>query len=143
MARNREAYAQWMRQAIQHSQRSDWVAAAEAYRRALIEFPTDLAATIGLGKSWVEMGQLPLAFKAFERAVELAPHDQLALESLADVQERLGSLSEAATTYGKMAAIASQEGNWQAAADAWMRATRLAPERTEAYRQLARTLERL
>lgn len=143
MARNREAYVQWMRQAIQHSQRSDWAAAAEAYRRALIEFPTDLAATIGLGKSWVEMGQLPLAFKAFERAVQLAPHDQLALESLADVQERLGLLSEAAMTYGKMAEIASQEGNWQAAADAWMRATRLAPERTDAYRQLARTLERL
>ncbi len=143
MAGNREAYAHWMRQAIQHSQRSDWAAAAEAYRRALVEFPSELAATIGLGKSWVEMGQLPRAFKAFEYAVQLAPRDQLALASLADVQERLGLLSEAAATYDTLAEVALQEGNLQAAADAWMRATRLAPERSETYRQLARTLERL
>ncbi|MGQ9502932.1 MAG: tetratricopeptide repeat protein [Anaerolineae bacterium] len=143
MAGNREAYGQWMRQAIQHSQQGDWAAAAEAYRRALIEFPRDLAATIGLGKSWVEMGQLSYAFKAFERAVQLAPRDHMALGSLADVQERLGLLSEAATTYSTLAELAMQEGDLQAAADAWMRATRLASERTEAYRQLAYALERL
>ncbi|MCS7260279.1 MAG: tetratricopeptide repeat protein [Anaerolineae bacterium] len=143
MAGNREAYAYWMRQAIAHSQRADWAAAAEAYRRALTEFPTNLAATIGLGKAWMELGQLQFALKACERAVQLAPRDHLALASLADVQERLGLLSEAAATYGILAKIATQEGNLQAAADAWMRASRLAPERTEAYRQLAYTLERL
>ena len=143
MAGNREAYARWMRRAIEHSQRGEWAAAAEAYRRALIEFPTNLAATIGLGKAWIELGQLQLALKACERAVQLAPRDSLALTSLADAQERLGLLSEAAATYSAMAELAAQEGNLQAAADAWMRATRLAPERTEAYRQLAHTLERL
>lgn len=143
MAGNREAYAHWMRRAIEHSQRKEWAEAAEAYRRVLHEFPTNLAATIGLGKAWVELGQLQLALKACERAVQLAPRDRLALASLADVQERLGLLAEAATTYGMLAEVAVQEGNLQSAVDAWMRATRLAPEQTEAYRQLAQTLERL
>ncbi len=143
MAGDHKAYVQWMRKAIQHSQRSEWTAAAEAYRRALSEFPTDLAATIGIGKSWVGMGQLQLALKAFERATQLAPGDRLALESLADVQERLGSLQEAAATYYRLAELASQGGDSEAAASAWTRVVRLAPERIEAHQRLISTLERL
>lgn len=143
MAGNREAYAQAMRAAIDDSRQRQWKAAAEGFRRAVMEFPEDVAATFGLARSLLGLGQLPIALKAFERAQYLAPADVMVLTGLADAQERLGLLPPAAATYQRMASLAIRGGDLQAAADAWTRATRLAPDQLDAYRRLIEVLEQL
>lgn len=143
MAGNRAVYEQAMRTAFNHSWNQNWKAAIEAYKQALMEFPQDLAATLGLGGAFLELGQLRVALKVFERAVHLAPADAKALANLADVQERLSLLEEAATTHTRAGHVFAQRGQLEEAADAWTRASRLAPDQVDAYLNLAQVLEQL
>jgi tetratricopeptide (TPR) repeat protein len=143
MAGSQRVYEQAMRAAFDHSWSRDWKAAIDAYKQALMEFPQDLAATLGLSSAFLEMGQLKVALKAFERAVQLGPEDYKALSGLADVQERLGMLSEAAQTHTQTGRVFARQGKLEEAADAWTRASRLAPDFSEAYLLLAQALEEL
>jgi tetratricopeptide (TPR) repeat protein len=144
MAGNRDLYEQAMRSAFDFSWNQNWKAAIEAYKRALVEFPQDLAATLGLGGAFLEQGQLQVALKVFERGVDLAPSDETsALVKLADVQERLGKLEAAAVTHAQIGRIFAQQDRLEEAADAWTQATRLVPEQVDAYLSLAQALERL
>ncbi len=143
MAGNRDIYEQAMRAAFDHSWNRNWRAAIEAYKQALTEFPQDLAATLGLGGAFLELGQPQVALKVFERAVQLAPGDVNALANLADVQERLGMLEEAAATHTRSGHAFARQDKPEDAADAWTRASRLAPNQVEAYLNLAQVLEQL
>ena len=89
MAGNRDIYEQAMRSAFDHSWNRNWSAAIEAYKKALVEFPKDPAATLGLGDAFLEMAQPQVALKVFERAVQFSPEDANALSKLANAQERL------------------------------------------------------
>lgn len=143
MAGNHEKYEQAMRAAYDHSWNQNWKAAIEAYKQALTQSPQDLAATLGLGGAFLEMGQTQVALKVFERAVQLAPHDTGALTKLAGVQERLGRTDEALVTHSMIGQAFTQQGKLEEAADAWLQASRLAPEQAEAHLQLAYVLEQL
>ena len=52
MAGNQRIYEQAMRAAFDHSWSRDWKAAIDAYKQALMEFPQDLAATLGLSSAF-------------------------------------------------------------------------------------------
>jgi tetratricopeptide (TPR) repeat protein len=143
MAGNRESYEQAMRAAFDHSWNRNWKAAIEAYKQALMEFPEDLAAITALGSAFLEMGQPQVALKVFERAVHLAPQDAQALARLADAQERLGKLEEAAATHTRTGHAWAQQGKLEEAADAWTQASRLVPDQVQAYLNLAQVLEQL
>jgi len=143
MAGNRENYEQAMRAAYDHSWNQNWKAAIEAYKQALTESPRDLAATLGLGGAFLEMGQMQVALKVFERAVQLAPEDTGALAKLAEVQERLGRPEDAAITQIKTGYAFAQQGKLEEAADAWSRSSRLAADQVEAHLQLAQVLVQL
>jgi tetratricopeptide (TPR) repeat protein len=103
MAGNRDVYARAMQMALDYSRDHNWKAAVEAYKQALIEFPQDVPATLGIGNVLLEAGQLPAALKAFERAVQLSPHEAQALNRLADTRERLGLLDQAVASRGRVA----------------------------------------
>ncbi|MFW9805026.1 MAG: tetratricopeptide repeat protein, partial [Candidatus Thorarchaeota archaeon] len=143
MAGNHEKYKQAMRAAYDHSWNQDWEAAIEAYKQALTESPEDLAATLGLGGAFLEMGQAQVALKVFERAVQLAPHDTGALAKLAGVQERLDRIDEAVVTHTAAGQVFAQQGKLEEAADAWLQASRLAPDQAQVHLQLAHILEQL
>ena len=143
MAGNREVYEQAMRAAFDNSWTRNWKAAIEAYKKALMEFPEDPAATMGLGGAFLELGQAQIALKVFERAVQLAPEDTNALTQLADVQERLGMLEEAASTYNRAGHTFVQQGKLEEAANAWTQASRLVPSQMGIYLQLIQALKEL
>jgi tetratricopeptide (TPR) repeat protein len=144
MAGNRDLYEQAMRSAFDHSWNRNWKGAIEAYKQALTEFPRDLAATLGLGGAFVELGQPQVALKIFERAAQIAPADDTtALAKLADAQERLGELEQAAATHTQIGHLFARKGKPEEAADAWIQASRLVPEQVEVYLRLAQVLEEL
>ena len=133
MAGDRETYARAMRIAADHSRKGNWKLAGAAYRQAIIESPQDLAATLGLGDTFLEVGQLESGLEALQRAAPLAPEDTEVLSSLADVRERLGMLEQASVTYTRMGSILARQNRLEAAADLWMRASRLVPDQIEVY----------
>jgi len=143
MAGNREIYEQAMRAAFDHSWNRNWEAAIKAYKKALVEFPKDLDATLGLGDAFLDMGQPQVALKVFERALQLAPEDTGALGKLAGAQQRLGRSEEAAATLTRAGRILAQAGKLEEAVDTWSRAAGLAPDQGEASLHLAPALEQL
>jgi hypothetical protein len=65
MAGNRDMYEQAMRAAFDHSWNRNWEAAIKAYKKALVEFPQDLAATLGLGDAFFFFFLLQVGLKVF------------------------------------------------------------------------------
>jgi tetratricopeptide (TPR) repeat protein len=131
-----------MRGASNYAWDKQWSKAIVEYKRALAEFPDDLTALVSLGMAYVESRQLEEALRAYQKASQLTPDDPLAWERVADVQERLGRLDEAAETYVAMANIHVERKAMDKAIETWLRATRLASDHLRAHLSLAEAYAR-
>jgi tetratricopeptide (TPR) repeat protein len=137
MVGKRNVFEEAMKRASSYAWDKQWSKAIAAYKRALAEFPDDMTALVSLGMAHLESRQLDEALSAYQKAGQLTPDDPLAWERVADVQERLGRLSEAAETYVAMANIYAEQRAMGKATETWLRATRLAPDHLGAHRSLA------
>jgi tetratricopeptide (TPR) repeat protein len=126
-----------MKRASNYAWDKQWSKAIVEYKRALAEFPDDLTALVSLGMAYLESRQLEEALSAYQKASQLTPDDPLAWERVADVQERLGRLDEAAETYVAMANIHVERKAMDEAIETWLRATRLASDHLRAHLSLA------
>jgi tetratricopeptide (TPR) repeat protein len=124
-------------EAMNYAWDKQWSKAIIEYKRALAEFPDDLTALVSLGMAHLESRQLEEALSAYQKASQLTPDDPLAWERVADVQERLGRLDEAAETYVAMANIYVERKAMGKAIETWLRATRLTPDHLVAHLSLA------
>jgi tetratricopeptide (TPR) repeat protein len=135
------------RQALQrgHSLAWDqkWDQAVQAYKVALGEFPDDVQALSSLGLALFNLRRLPEALSAYQRAARQNPQDTVALEKIADIEERLGHVEQAARVYVAVAEAHLQKRNVQAAVDNWTRACRLSPNLLGAHQRLALAYERM
>jgi tetratricopeptide (TPR) repeat protein len=134
----RNVFEEAMKRASNYAWDKQWSKAIAEYKRALAEFPDDVTALVSLGMAYLESRQLEEALRAYQRASQLTPADPLAWERVADVQERLGRLDEAAETYVAMANIYVERKAMGEAIETWLRATRLAPGHLGAHLSLAR-----
>jgi len=126
-----------MKKASNYAWDKQWGKAIIEYKRALAEFPGDLTALVSLGMAHLESRQLEEALSAYQRASQLTPDDPLGWERVADVQERLGRLDEAAETYVTIANIHVERKAMDKAIETWLRATRLASDHLKAHLSLA------
>jgi len=133
----RNVFEKAMRRASTYAWDKQWSKAILEYKRALAEFPDDLTALVSLGLAYLESRQLEKALRVYQKASQLTPDDSLAWERVADVQERLGRLNEAAETYVAMANIYAEQRAIGEAIETWLRATRLAPDHLGAHLSLA------
>jgi len=133
----RNVFEDAMKRASNYAWDKQWSKAIVEYKRALAEFPDDLTALVSLGMAYLESRQLEKALSAYQKGSQLTPDDPLAWERVADVQERLGHLDEAAETYVAMANIYVQRKAISKAIETWLRATRLAPDHLGAHLSLA------
>ena len=84
------------KQAIALAMRNRWEEAAAVNRSILKEFPQDLEAYNRLGKALSELGRNQEAMEAFQRALEISPHNSIAKKNLA----RLARLGDEAPIAG-------------------------------------------
>jgi len=133
----RSVFEEAMKRASNYAWDKQWRKAIVEYKRALAEFPDDLTALVSLGMAYLESRQLEKALSAYQKAGQLTPDDPLAWERVADLQERLGHLDEAAETYVAMANIYVERKATGKAIETWLRATRLAPDHLGAHLSLA------
>jgi len=137
VAGKRNVFEEAMKKASSYAWEKQWRKAIVEYEQALAEFPDDLTALVSLGMAYLESRQLEEALSAYKKASQLTPDDPLAWERVADVQERLGRLNEAAETYVAMANIYAERKALNQAIENWLRAIRLAPDHLVAHLSLA------
>ena len=142
MVGKRSVFEEAMKRASNYAWDKQWSKAITEYKRALAEFPDDLTALVSLGMAYLESRQLKEALSAYQKASQLTPNDPLAWERVADVQERLGRLDEAAETYVAMANTYIERKAMGKAIETWLRATRLAPDHLGAHLSLAEAYAR-
>jgi tetratricopeptide (TPR) repeat protein len=124
---DRKAFEEAMQTAADCAWEKDWAAAAEAYRRALSEYPKDVNALSGMGLALSGIGEWEAALEGYRQASEISPHDPVLLERMGQVREQLGRKEEAARAYMASAqcyldaqqAIDLAVRRWQDAISAW------------------------
>ena len=126
MAGSQRQYERAMKRAVDHVNRSEWNKAIEQYKLALAEFPDDITALGSLGLACASTHQLERALAYYQRARKAGSDDHALLERMADVQERLGHLEEAADSYVLMADYVLREREIDRAIHYWKRAIQLA-----------------
>jgi len=137
MAGNRQIFDLAIKRGNAFARQQAWDKAAVEFQRASAEFPDNLNVLVAAGTALANCKRLPDALAAFQRALQLKPDDLATLERIANVQEQMNKLADAAQTYAAVGDLYSRQGNTDQAVDAWTRASRLAPNNIEAHQKLA------
>lgn len=142
MANDRARYEDALNRGHSYSWDQDWEQAIQEFETAVTEFPKEPAPYAGLGMAYLEMEQLDRALENYKLAARYSRGDIIYLRQVADVQERLGQLSEAGKTYMAIGEIELNRRKLNEAMDNWNRAVRLEPNLLRAHHRLASIYER-
>jgi tetratricopeptide (TPR) repeat protein len=137
MPGNRQVFDLALKRGNAFARQKAWDKAAAEYQRALAEFPDDLKVLVAAGSALVSAKQLHTALEVFQHLRQLKPDDTATLEKIADLQERLRNLSDAAQTYIALGDLKAQQGKIDQAVDIWLRASQLDPDNIQIHQTLA------
>lgn len=142
MAENRARFEESLTRGHSYSWDQDWQKAIEAFEAAIGFVADEPAPYAGLGMAYLELGQLGKALENYKLAARYSRGDVIHLRQVADVQERLGQLSEAGKTYMAIGEVELNRRRLNEAMDNWLRAIRLEPNLLKAHQRLASIYER-
>lgn len=142
MAGNLTQYQEAMRQAKYFSQRQDWRKAISSLRTAIYEFPTQPEPYDLLGQACIGLRQWDKALDVYKRAARYSGGNVIYLNKVADMQERLGQISDAGQTYLAAGELQMRKNDLEQAESNWLRAIRLEPGLLGAHRRLAMLYQR-
>jgi len=120
-----------------------WEKAADAYHRALVEFPDNPKALTSLGLALFELQQYKESLGAYQQAARMTPDDPLPLEKIALLSERLGDLKTAVQSSLKAAEMYIKRQEAEKAMENWIRVTQIDVENQAAHSYLALVHEKL
>ncbi|MEM6283171.1 MAG: tetratricopeptide repeat protein, partial [Chloroflexota bacterium] len=143
MPGNKQLYEQQMNEGHEAAWNHDWSDAANAYGRALQEFPDDAEAHLSLGFSLLRAERLNEALRVYSRAHQLVPDDPIPLEKSADVLQRMGRLEESAKQYANVADAYLKQKDLDKAISSWEKATELSPGYVTLHAKLAKAYVRI
>lgn len=133
MPGNRSIYETAMKKADSLAWDRKFKEAITEYRRALEEFPNDVAARTSLAATLRKLGALNEAVIEYANAVKLAPENLRLLNLLAEVQQQAGNREASAQTYSRIALLQQREQNPQAAVKSFQAAIQLDPKNIDAH----------
>ncbi len=142
MAKNRARYKEATRRGEAYLQNDQWQEAFGVYRVAIAEFPQSAPAYDGLGQACFGLKQLDRALECYKLAARYSKGDVSYLQKVADMQERLGRLSEAARTYMAVGEVFLRQRELDKAVNHWQRAIRLESSLLGPHRRLAMVYQR-
>lgn len=142
MANNRARYEEAVKRGVAHVANKQWKEAFGMYRIAVSEFPNEPSAYAGLGEACIGLKQLDKALECYKLAARYSRGDIAYLKKVADIQERMGQLSEAGRTYMAMGEILFRQQLLEDAVGNWERAIRLESGLLDAHRRLAMVYQR-
>ena len=121
----------------------DWVKAVSYYHIAVEEFPENITALSSLALALYEVQKFPEALEYYQRVTQLTPNDPVPLQKMAEINERMGYLDNAAKAYMGVAEIYARNKDIEKAIQYWSRVVSLNPENMLAHTRLAIVYERL
>ncbi len=142
MAKNRARYQEAIKRGDAHLQNEKWQEAFGVYRVAISEFPKSAPAYDGLGQACFGLKQLDRALECYKLAARYSKGDVSYLQKVADMQERLGRLGEAARTYMAVGEMFLRQRELENAVSHWQRAVRLESSLLGPHRRLAMVYQR-
>ncbi|HSH03333.1 MAG TPA: tetratricopeptide repeat protein [Anaerolineae bacterium] len=137
MADNRALYEDALNKGHSFSWDQRWEEAIAEFEKAIKEIPNAPAPYAGLGMAYFELNKLDKALHNYKLAARYSRGDLIYLRQVADVQERLGRLSEAGQTYLAIGEIHLRKNQIEDALDNWQRAVRVEPGLLGAHQRLA------
>lgn len=142
MANNRALFEDALARGHSYSWDQAWEEAIDAFQRAIAEIPDEPAPYAGLGMAYLEQNRLQDALENYKLAARYSRGDIIHLRQVADVQERLGLLSEAGKTYNSIGELELNKRRLREAMENWERAVRLEPNLLSPHRRLANVYSR-
>ena len=114
-----------------------WDRAAQAYQKALEEFPDDSKALNSLGLAQYQLQHYDEALKTYIHVSKINTEDPIAFEKVAQIYERQGSLNEAIQAAIQAAELYLKAREPEKAIENWLRVVQLNPENINARSRLA------
>jgi tetratricopeptide (TPR) repeat protein len=142
VANDRARYEKAMAHGEAYRRQGQWKQAFDAFRVAIAEFPHQPEPYAGLGEACFGLRRLDRALESYKLAARYSRGDITYIERVADLQERLGQLGEAARTYTAAGELQLRLRNLESAVANWQRAVRLEPGLLGAHRRLAMVFQR-
>lgn len=142
MTNQQGRYVEALRRGNAYNAGEEWQRAFHMYRAALDLKPQSPDAYAGLGEACFGLRMLDRALQSYKMAARYSRGDLRHLEKVADLQERLGQLSEAARTYMAAGELQLRQRQIEQAVFNWERAVRLEPSLLGAHRRLAMVHQR-
>lgn len=142
MAQNRPHYEKALEKGFQYNAEENWKKAMGAFRVAINEFPKEPMPYVGLGEACFGLKQLNKALDCYKLAARYSGGDLSYLRKVADLQERMGLLTDAGRTYMAAGELLLQQKKYEEAIDMWQLAVRLEPGLLAAHRRLAMIFQR-
>ena len=137
MVVNSTRYGEALQRGKALNAQEDWRRAFHMFRVAVAESPQAPEAYAGLGEACFGLKMLDHALESYKLAARFSRGDLQYLERVADLQERLGQLPDAARTYMAAGELQLRQRQLDQASYNWERAVRLDPSLLGAHRRLA------
>jgi len=142
VAKDRRRYAEALQRGWRLNEQEQWRSAFDAFRIAIDQFPHEPEPYAGIGEACFGLKMLDRALGSYKLAARYSRGDIKYLQRVADIQERLGQLGEAARTYMAAGELQLRQRQLDPAIANWQRAVRLEPGLLGAHRRLAMVFQR-
>jgi tetratricopeptide (TPR) repeat protein len=142
VANNQARYQEALKRGFALNKAERWPEAMQAFRAAINEFPQQPLPYAGLGEACFNLKQTDRALYCFKLAARYSGGNIAYLRKVADLQERLGRLTEASQTYLAAGEIHFRKRQLDDALANWERAIRLNPNLLAAHQRLATVFQR-
>ena len=142
MAKDENRYRQAVSLGESFNRKQDWNKAVGAFRVAVTEFPKRPVPYAGLAEACFGLKQIDRALECYKLAARYSGGDLIYLRKVADMQERLGRLDEAARTYMAAGELKLRQRDLDEAISNWERAIRLQANLLGAHQRLAMVFQR-
>lgn len=142
MAGDHARYRNAIQKGAESNRAAKWSEAVASFRVALGEFKDRPEVYAGLGESCVGLKRFDRALDCYKLAARFTPGEVEPLLKVADIQERLGRLSDAGQTYLAAGEYQLKRQQIDLAIGNWERAVRLEPNLLGAHQRLAMIFQR-
>ncbi|MFQ5400835.1 MAG: tetratricopeptide repeat protein [Anaerolineae bacterium] len=142
MARNRQRYESAVNKGFNLLESEQWREAIGVFGVAINEFTREPLPYAGLGEACFRLNRLDKALDCFKLAARYSQGEIAYLKRVADIQERLGQLHEAARTYTAAGEIFLRQRKLDEAVSHWQLAVRLDPTLLGTHKRLAMVFQR-
>lgn len=139
---NQRQYREALQQGQAYNDQANWQRALQSFRTALTVDPESPEGYAGLGEACFGLKMLDRALESYKLAARYSRGDLQYLVRVADIQERLGQLQDAARTYMAAGELQLRNRQLEEAIYNWERAVRLDPALLGAHRRLAMVHQR-